>query len=140
SSGTSRSDGRMVSSVRCVPACTISRQRRPRLYTPRRSHRRLRGDGSGRIPGGLISVSSFILTMSWVSRRDFLATSSLAAAGLNLGLRRTVTALPMRSRQPVATFVPELVTPDALRTLALAAVHAAQQAGASYADVRISNI
>jgi TldD protein len=77
--------------------------------------------------------------MTSLSRRAFLANSSVATVGLNLGLRRSAGALPLRSHQPVSTFFPERVEPATLRTLALAGVDAARRAGATYADIRVAD-
>jgi TldD protein len=78
--------------------------------------------------------------MSAYSRRDFLARSSVALAGVGIGLRPGVLgALPARSARPVAELLPDLVDADTLRKLALAAMDAARGAGASYADIRIAN-
>ena len=79
--------------------------------------------------------------MSAYNRRDFLATSSVALAGVTLmGLRgQPLGAQALRSKQPVSTLLPDIIDPDALRRLAQAAIDAAKSAGASFADVRISN-
>jgi len=49
-------------------------------------------------------------------------------------------SIPLRSRQPAAAFFPDLLAPDILHSLALAAVDAARSAGAEYADVRIGDL
>jgi TldD protein len=78
------------------------------------------------------------------SRRAFLTTSSLAAAGLSLGLgspgyARAMRTIPARSKQPVGAFFPDLIDPALLRRLAVMGVDAARQAGASYADIRVGD-
>jgi TldD protein len=78
--------------------------------------------------------------MSGYSRRDFLARSSVALAGIGIGLRPgQLRALPPRSIRPVAELLPDLVDADTLRKLAQAAMDAARSAGATYADIRIAN-
>jgi len=78
------------------------------------------------------------------SRRGFLTTSSLAVAGLGFSRPRIAQAssivLPMRSKAPVAAFLPDLVDPETLRQLARTGVEAAQHAGADYADVRVADV
>jgi TldD protein len=82
--------------------------------------------------------------MSSYTRRSFLSSSTAAIAGATFGLRRSAFALPVRSiplssRQPVASFFPDLIDPERIRALALAGVDAARQAGATYADIRVAN-
>src|SRR5579862_941161 len=78
--------------------------------------------------------------MSAYSRRDFLAHSSVALAGVGIGLRPgQLRAFPVRSTRPVADFLPDLVDADTLRKLAQGAMDAARGAGATYADIRIAN-
>jgi TldD protein len=75
------------------------------------------------------------------TRRDFLATTSLALAGAVLGPRGLhAQRLPaiMRSSFNANTFFPEPIAPPELRTLATQAIDAAQHAGASYADIRVA--
>jgi len=47
--------------------------------------------------------------------------------------------VPVRSRQAVAQFFPELLAPDTLRTLANTAIEAAVAAGADFADIRLAD-
>jgi len=62
---------------------------------------------------------------------------------MGLGLHRIgaqpLSAAIMRSRQPMSDFLPEPVGAELLRQVALAAIEAATQAGASYADIRIAD-
>jgi len=78
------------------------------------------------------------------SRRQFFATSSSLIAGAALGTSRAATAsvctLPTRSRKPIDTFLPDIVDPDTLRALASAAIEAAKDAGATYADIRVADV
>src|SRR5688572_7278221 len=80
------------------------------------------------------------------SRRTFLAASGLAACGLP-GLRGVAWAGPPTSRQPAPAWAPPMADGGARQIaegqlvtdepLARAALDAATQAGASYADVRL---
>ena len=67
------------------------------------------------------------------SRRDFLKTTSAAAAALSVGAAVPRAAAGLSTRQYAAVGDPTI------RALALRAVDAARSAGADYADVRISN-
>src|SRR4051812_6588632 len=76
------------------------------------------------------------------SRRQFLARTSIAAAGTGVGIgvaAQSLWSLPTRSSQPVSVFAPDLVDPDTLRQLARRAIDAATAAGATYADIRIAD-
>jgi len=77
------------------------------------------------------------------NRRDFLATTMMATAGLAMGVRRAdamrVRALPLQSRLPVSKFAPDVVDAETLRRLAQQAMEAAKSAGATYADIRIAD-
>jgi hypothetical protein len=79
--------------------------------------------------------------MSLLSRRSFLTSSSLALAGARIDGRRSAHSLrlPPRAHDPVSAFFPDLVDPNLLRTVALAGVDAARQAGADYADIRVAD-
>jgi TldD protein len=79
--------------------------------------------------------------MSHSTRREFIATSSLAMAGT---VMRThgLSAQPLpssigRSRRSAHELLPEAVGPADLRTLATRAIEAASRAGAAYADIRV---
>jgi len=80
--------------------------------------------------------------MSCTTRRDFLATTSLAAAGLALGARplraSVLNFATLRPSDTANTLAGETITRDELRRLALHAVDAAKSAGAVFADVRVS--
>jgi len=65
-----------------------------------------------------------------------LGMPSIARA---LSSGQSLRQLPLQSRQPTATFFPDLVDPETLRTLARAGIEAAQRAGATYADIRVSD-
>jgi len=77
------------------------------------------------------------------SRRQFLTRSSLALAGVTLGLGRVAEAapimVPLGLKRPVSSLLPSVVDPDTLRSLALAGIDAAKSAGAAYADIRVSD-
>jgi len=85
--------------------------------------------------------------MSSFSRRDFLARSSITLAGASLARAFPAWAapqtpwrrLPSNARQPVQSFFPDIVSPETLRKLALVAIDAAMQAGATYADIRVAD-
>jgi TldD protein len=82
--------------------------------------------------------------MPSLSRRAFIATSSAALTGVGAGFSWPAHAaprfhVPPFAQQPIETFFPDLVDPEILRRLALSCVDAARQAGATYADVRVSN-
>jgi TldD protein len=86
-----------------------------------------------------MSVPIFLRRRS--TRRDFLTTTSLAAAGALLALPRSlagsvVTTSLDTSRSAEHWLEPSV--PDTLRSLATRAIDAATHAGASYADVRFS--
>jgi TldD protein len=80
------------------------------------------------------------------TRREFLATTSLAAGSLLCGARGvraqqsgTHRVLShMQAALPPRAWLPEPMTPEGLRTLSAHALDAAQNAGASYADVRVA--
>jgi len=76
------------------------------------------------------------------TRRDFLRTTPLGVAGVVLGSRRAgATSVPLSpcvGRLTAQQLLPERLTPLTLQRLAAAAVEAARQAGASYADVRVA--
>jgi TldD protein len=74
------------------------------------------------------------------SRRDFLATTSLALAALPLSTR-PLAALSHADRalSPIDLIDPPIAA-DELRAFALAALDAARAAGATYADVRVSDL
>jgi len=76
---------------------------------------------------------------STATRREFLATSSLAVAGLALASPRRLFAIPARARQSVGSFAPQLIDPETLRQFARSAIDAATHAGATFADVRVSD-
>jgi TldD protein len=83
--------------------------------------------------------------MTRSTRRDFLATTSLAVAGLALGNRpagaqQQLSRLALRSSNSANALLPEAITPLELQTLALHAVDAARSAGAMFADVRVSEL
>jgi TldD protein len=73
------------------------------------------------------------------TRRDFLATTSLAAAGITTGT--VASALPLHAARvlplPATALLPEPMDHTMLQSLASASVDAARQAGASFADVRV---
>lgn len=76
------------------------------------------------------------------TRRVFLATSSLATAG-SLVTLRGIGAQPITLRTAAShltgdTLLPEPATPMDLRALGTAAMDAARQGGASYADIRVA--
>src|SRR5579862_716192 len=65
-----------------------------------------------------IEPASLDSHMSAYSRRDFLATSSVALAGAALGFRsRPLGAQILRSRQPVGSLLPDVIDPSQLRQL-----------------------
>jgi len=76
------------------------------------------------------------------NRREFLTRSSLAVAGTVLGARALWAGQPVLiSRQsplPVDAFLPDPVPAETLEALATQCLDAARSAGASYADVRVS--
>jgi TldD protein len=76
------------------------------------------------------------------TRRDFLAATSLAVAGTILGARQLRAGVPVQipanSNLTANAFMELSLTAPDLQALALRAVDAAQQAGAAYADVRMS--
>jgi TldD protein len=76
--------------------------------------------------------------MSFCTRRQFLGTASTAVAGFALPFDHAA-AFPLRSRRAVSALLPDLVPADMLRLLAVHAVDAARSAGATYADIRISD-
>jgi len=81
--------------------------------------------------------------MRMLSRRDFVWSSSLAAAGSILGVRgasaRPIGVSPTHLALPAAAFIPEdVITPSTLRVFATRALDAARSAGAGYADVRVA--
>jgi TldD protein len=82
--------------------------------------------------------------MSQPTRRDFLATSSLALACAtfgphSLGAQRLPANIGRSSRTANELFPESMASVD-LRTLASAAVDAAKRAGASYADIRVAEV
>jgi len=80
------------------------------------------------------------------TRRDFLATTSLALVSPLLGARhghlhghtQLLPADAGRSRLPATAWLPNAMPGDALRALATHAINAAKEAGATYADVRVA--
>src|SRR5689334_13112074 len=76
------------------------------------------------------------------TRREFLATTSFAAAGVAAAVfPRFVQALPvatLRSAAPAAAFLPEPLAVSDLRTLVSRALEVAAASGATYADVRVA--
>ena len=75
--------------------------------------------------------------MTW-SRRDFLRTgSAFAAAGL-VGFDSTLLTDPYEAARGYRPFRPLLQDPD-VRAIAMAAIEAAEAAGARYADVRVAS-
>jgi len=76
------------------------------------------------------------------SRREFLTTTSLALAGTALGARHLKAGTPVRipGRSPLAAdvFLQGLAGSVDMKALAQRAVDTATQAGAAYADVRVS--
>src|SRR5688572_16057298 len=79
---------------------------------------------------------------SSTSRRSFITQATLAATGIGLGVRSaganttTYTARQLTRLTPNALCVDQ-IAPDVLRTLATAAMNAAKEAGAEFADIRI---
>jgi len=72
-----------------------------------------------------------------------LTQSAIALAGLTSGVGHRafgMARLPIRSQQPVASFFPELIAADTLQALATTGVDAARQAGAEYADIRLTDL
>jgi len=79
--------------------------------------------------------------MSLSTRRDFLATTSLALAGTVVGRRLGAQRLSpeaSRSSLSAADFLPTPMAALDLRALATSAVDAAKSAGATYADIRVA--
>jgi TldD protein len=80
------------------------------------------------------------------SRRDFLATTSLALASSVLRARdvraqpRLLPASIVHSSRSAASWLPERIAPVDLHMLADAALEAARHAGARYADVRVAEV
>jgi TldD protein len=76
------------------------------------------------------------------SRRDFLATTSVSAMSALFNLRpshhQTLLARVGVSPQPANAFLPDPSPIDHLRAMATAAIESAKSAGASFADIRIS--
>jgi TldD protein len=78
--------------------------------------------------------------MPSTTRREFLRTASLAAAGAGTGLwGQQLSALALRSSAPAAAYLPDPTPDDTLRTLATSAIDAARAAGARYADIRVAS-
>lgn len=78
-----------------------------------------------------------------ISRRRFLAHTSVAAAGLTLVGSSPLIAECVQSRIPglsAAHYLTDSVDPQVLRELATAAITAAKGAGAAYADIRIGSV
>jgi len=76
---------------------------------------------------------------SALNRREFLASTALAATGA-MFVPRSIWAIPARSSRAVESFAPPLMAPEHLRTLATTVLDAAVQAGAQFADVRVSDL
>jgi TldD protein len=80
--------------------------------------------------------------MSSPTRREFLATTALGAAGVALAAAPgTLFAVPSRlarSAAPAYTYFPTPMGVNELQSLALRAMDAARAAGAAYADVRVA--
>src|SRR5687768_9951874 len=80
--------------------------------------------------------------MSNTTRRDFLATTSLAVAGTILTAPSVRgQSLPTNighSPLPANAFLPEPIGASTLRALAASGIEAARAAGASYADIRVA--
>jgi TldD protein len=83
----------------------------------------------------VMPLSSPVLHRS-LTRRDFLATTSVALAALSVGAR--VLPAAALGRHPANVFLPEPIPADLLHTLAARALEAAKSAGAQYADIRLS--
>jgi len=123
---------------------------RPRLARPGRA--RPRKDAVRACRHSLLSDVSFhsVLIVSVsdsssparVSRRDFLATTSLTAASAILGAR-TLRASPVRlapgaARSAANALLPAPMAAADLQQFAAAALEAAHSAGAAFADVRVA--
>jgi len=81
------------------------------------------------------------MSPSLSSRRDFLATTSVSAAGAMLARRLGAQLLPSavkRSPLSATTIFPAPMAPAWLQSLATTAVNAARDAGATYADIRLA--
>jgi len=76
--------------------------------------------------------------MTGPTRRDFLTAGAMAAAGATLGGRR-LSAAALRRPTTADAQLPDMLDAAALRTLATRAIDAARSAGATYADVRVSD-
>jgi TldD protein len=81
-------------------------------------------------------------TFKPMTRRDFVATTSLAAAG-SVVLARDSHAqkrcwYEKHASMSATAFLPDQLSPETLRGLAATAVEAARSAGAQYADVRVA--
>ena len=84
----------------------------------------------------LLTSLSSDTTPAHISRREFMAHSSLVAAGTLLGGRR-VWALPRGTGRVIATVVTPPFSPELLRSVATTAIEAAMHAGAEWADIRV---